>query len=1165
MRPLLACLALFAFVALGALGQSAQPQTKDPKDAAKQPAKDMKKANGKMSAKEAKGNDTTSRPRPTLDKLKLPADAIVILIEKVQDVAEFIPEAVYLSLERYEELRSRIQALEQQLKADKATTHSCRLTGKLDGDYVALKAEFTFSTQQPNARVVLGLQGAHLVDEGDLDKAVAQLDYGDDGFVVRVPKEGTHQLKLNLKAPVAVKKTLGLTGPERGLDLGLPGALVTTLSLELPPAVKNLRVNDAVKTTRSPGRWDMPLGAAKQVNIAWKEPQAVASGRPLLVLDVQATVKLEETFAQIHADLVVEDWRGQTKEWRLLLPPGAAPTVKSLPAGSYQWTPPDAKNPWHVLQLKDATSERITIALQTSVQRPTPRMAVGPFAAAGAFRQQGSVLVQAAPDALRGQRLVFHRQGEVTQRELPAAQPGLENLALFHYVVTPAPGSTATKAPVELEFKASGGLAETQTDHTVRLKGDADVWYVETTTRIQAKSLAEITDFLDVQLPRQRVTGLEGLLGMPGVAFPASLPWASMVPRRGRLDWAAPVEFRWEEDGSELTQPDGARRARLRWSRQNAKQFTLTIHGKYAAPAGADRLRVELPRPLGILDRGGSLSVHSGPLVELLNGPNGGEEPVPERHHWFRQLEAAPAAVDVAWRPFQPPLAVAAVANVVVHERSAQVRQHLSFVVTSAKGAASGNLRFRVPAELKRVQVVSGGKLLGEPIPEEGALWITPFADVVGKCELVLEFDAPVPAADEADKPGPRVWTVPLVWPEGTTRHDAKVRVWCAPGAFPALAPGAADWHERGIELVPGRDSLPALVVQGVGTRVPLTMQLRPASQGALAPLLCDRTLMQVHVDDSGNQFYRARFLVRKLAARQLTVELPVPVRGRDSGLLAVRFGADKQEKVLPWNDPVWNVAAIDLPHDLPSLHNQPVFLELEYKLLASQIEGKYLGRTLLHPPKWHGEVLPGTVRWQVDLPADHVAVVAGTGAVLDYRWALQGWLLAPEASVTSGDLEAWLTGREDGEATPVGMSYWRPGLTVQRLFHLPRPWWLLACSGLVLAVGLAMYLVPLGRALLWLLGAALCVGVVGAALLWPALLPAVLYGAEPGLAVLTVLLGLQWFMQERYRRQIVVMPGFARLPTGSSVTRPGPARPREPSTIDAPAPSVASSSSSAK
>ena len=52
---------------------------------------------------------------------------------------------------------------------------------------------------------------------------------------------------------------------------------------------------------------------------------------------------------------------------------------------------------------------------------------------------------------------------------------------------------------------------------------------------------------------------------------------------------------------------------------------------------------------------------------------------------------------------------------------------------------------------------------------------------------------------------------------------------------------------------------------------------------------------------------------------------------------------------------------------------------------------------SVLQPVMVTGLAAGVPVRWQVDLPADHIAVVTGTGAALDYHWALHGWLLAPE------------------------------------------------------------------------------------------------------------------------------------------------------------------------
>jgi hypothetical protein len=1138
------------------------PATKDPKqETGKTDAKEMKQSDSKPKDKDAKPGDSTP-PRLPLDKLKPPPNAVIVIIEKIQEAAEMIPSAIYLKPEQYKELLDRIRQLEQQVKAERSTPHSCKLTGRVEGDYVSLRAEFTFATQQPRTSVVLGLQGAHLVDEGDLDKTAPSLDYGDEGFVVRVDKEGPHQLALNLMVPLSWKRSQSLgNAVERGFELGLPGAPATTLALELPAGIKDLRVDDILKKGKSKGRWETTLGPAKQVAIAWREPLAQPGSGSLLTLNAQVVVKLEESGAQVQTELTLADLRGQAKEWRLLLPPGVTPTVKSLPADAYQWIPPDGKNPYHVLQLKEPSADAIAVSVQANVAWPAAKLSLGPFALAGASQQRGTVLVQAAPTALRGQRLNYHRFGDVFQLPVPKSAFGAENLAYFGYSLATA-GPNASKAPLELEFKANSGLAETQTDHTVRLKGEPDAWFIETTTRIQAKSLGEIAEFLDIQLPRNRFPGLESLGAAPGLSFPAAWPWPSAMAFLGGPAVALPLDVRWEDEGSEQPGPGGTRWARLKWSRQNGKQLVLTIHGKYAVPPGHRRVQLELPRPLGSLDHGGTLSVASGPLVELLTGPSGAEEAVPDRHQWQRQTDAAPASVELAWRPYQPSFPVFALVDVTVYERSARVRQQLQFTIPGGNGASPAkNVRLQVPKTLAQVTVESGGKLLGEPQPGAGWIWVTPLVDAAGKSDLILEYDVPLPAREPADEPRPAQWTVPLIWPESATRQEAKVRVWCAPGTMPALAADAGVWHDRGIESVPARDSLPALAVYGTGTSVPLTLQVQPSSAAALAALVCDRTLIQVQIDDEGNQSYRARFLVRKLAARSLTLELPILVRGeRGDNLQAVRFGPDRQEKALHWTS-VGNIATVKLPSELPNFQSQQIFLDVEYKLPASFAEGKRFGPTLLVPPRWHGDVLPGTVRWQIDLPADQVALVLDGSAVLDSRWTLHGGLVAPEASVTHADLETWLTGREATESTPVSLAYWRPGLATQRLIHVPRPWWLLLCSGLVLAAGLALMLLPLGRWFFWLVVAVLiaCGAVTG--LVWPALVPPIVYGCEPGLGVLAVLVVVQWLLQERYRRQVVFLPGFARKAVGSSLTRAGqPASKREPSTVDAPARAVNSS-----
>ncbi len=104
--------------------------------------------------------------------------------------------------------------------------------------------------------------------------------------------------------------------------------------------------------------------------------------------------------------------------------------------------------------------------------------------------------------------------------------------------------------------------------------------------------------------------------------------------------------------------------------------------------------------------------------------------------------------------------------------------------------------------------------------------------------------------------------------------------------------------------------------------------------------------------------------------------------------------------------------------------------------------------------------------------------------------------------------------------------------------------------------LGLAVYVLP-PRPAGWLaLAAALGTAVVAAGWFWPELLPAIGYGALPGAAVLAVVAAAQWTLHQRYRRQLVFMPGFTRVKPGSSLLRPSSVqRPREASTIDAPLP----------
>jgi hypothetical protein len=283
-----------------------------------------------------------------------------------------------------------------------------------------------------------------------------------------------------------------------------------------------------------------------------------------------------------------------------------------------------------------------------------------------------------------------------------------------------------------------------------------------------------------------------------------------------------------------------------------------------------------------------------------------------------------------------------------------------------------------------------------------------------------------------------------------------------------------------------------------------------------------------------------------------------------------------------------------------PDLVRRPVVLDLSYQLPPGRALESGLLQTTLCPPVLHGEGGRVPVRFQVRLPSSWVPLYRDGDFGLEQQWGWRGWLLAPRPAVTSADLLHWFfsgfdiqTGQGDTAATltdslgwdsePASLVCWRSNLEPLRLNHAPQQGWLLICSGALLVAGLGLYLLSLsfarlpvpggdGRApgnvpmvgsiprlLFWPVVVTLGLVLGCLTLLWPGVLAPILYGCEPGALVLLAVLGLQWMLHQRYRRQVVFLPNFTRAKSGSSLMRgssnsSGP-RPRlEPSTVDLPA-----------
>ena len=150
---------------------------------------------------------------------------------------------------------------------------------------------------------------------------------------------------------------------------------------------------------------------------------------------------------------------------------------------------------------------------------------------------------------------------------------------------------------------------------------------------------------------------------------------------------------------------------------------------------------------------------------------------------------------------------------------------------------------------------------------------------------------------------------------------------------------------------------------------------------------------------------------------------------------------------------------------------------------------------------------------------------------------------------------------RTEGVSAAPDVICWRETGEPLVLTYVPQWGWLLACSLPLLLLGVFLFTLArrsyAGRpgAALWFWMIVVVLAPVPAAL-WvfrPTILFAIAYGCEPGAVVLLLALAFQWLLLERYRRQIVFLPSFRRVRTGSSLMRTNaPRRPAgEPSTVD--------------
>jgi hypothetical protein len=1040
-----------------------------------------------------------------------------------------VPDAVVLSATSYQKLLDEIARLRDQGRLKKAVAPSrCQLKGKIEGRAAALQAQFDFVTERPDTAVTLAC-GQAFLGNATLDGHTPVFRPEVDSFTVQVDKPGEHQVILDLMVPLSERgpavRPARDGGPGwQGLELALPRAAVTTIEMDLPGGTREVHVggkpwSDTLVTFKS-NHLGGGLGPTDKLDLTWKVPTAGAA--TLLAADGRIRVRLDAGGLTITAELTLRAESGQASEWRLLAPRGAvvraAPTDEGRLNGSVEVADqPNSPLARYTLRLNEPSAEplRVVITTRSPILRPGNTVAVGPFALEGASRQSGLLLIS---NTLPDLHLDCRPHGDLVYKQLSIdderrTDPSL--VTAFRY----NSASPAGQGPgFELEAEAHRSHVKTTVRHVLSLRPEGTTgalrWYAITT--IFATPRWTEVDQVKVLLP----PNWEPLDDTP---VPTDRLLTLKVQRAGSSDTPRPV--------------------------------TLNLEGRYAdrlASSGSSSLA--LPHPVGVFDQGGEVTVQvpRDQEVSLSGDQASGLESVRQTPHeqtW--RGRPLPESLSIRWRPYAPDVRASAVIDLRLTAKGGEVWRHE--IRCQLPQPTPPQLALRVPPGVTDLRLLSGGTLSSD----SHAIKLPAEASREHSLVLSYSFASATKGAS---------FVVPLVTLAQATQADARVRVWCESGMLPV--PAGPTWDLLPIEEVADHKALPVLVLRTPRAESPLTMHWAEAPRAF--DVLIDRAVIQVEVEDGGGQRFRARYRLRQLASNQIDVELPLPVS-------LVDLKATLGSKVVGFEslDEAGHPSATGRTARLrlgPDLVTPRSVLALSYVLPPGRAGSGVtnLLNTPLVPPVVRGDPGAVPVCWQVTVPSSWVVLGPESGPGAERAWARRGWLLAPRLTRSAAEVaeEGFREPGQDNEPLPNGAApavvCWRTGAEPLTLTHVPQLAWWLACSPVLLVVGLTLYGLggtrgSRGRSL----GLALLAVAVGAgAILRPAVLSAVAYGCEPGAGVLLVVLLMQWLVHERYRRQVVFLPSFSRGRAGSSLIR-GSSAPRsapgEPSTVDVPRPAGSS------
>jgi hypothetical protein len=1108
--------------------------------------------------------DIKSAPRAAssggVEALNFPPGSILVICDDSNgELRSLDPKAIVLTPEAYQRLLEQSEQQKTAKNPGKIDPPSvCRITGRVESNIARLRASFEFVTDRPGAIINLGCQRGWAI-AATLDGQLPAVDVGDEGFLLHVPTAGSHKASLELVVPVSSRHH----GNDRGFDLDLPRAAISVVdSLTFPGKLhqvqmgaRELRLQDSASETSKLD--NAPIVPIDHLDLAWKGSNADSpTVPPILTSKAQVRVRIADALIITEADLVLQPLGGRVSDWKLRAPipsgtevdikaddPRVARTETAEAQGHALWT----------IRLKEPSADSLEVHLRFRQPRTGSLLSVGPFLVSGGQIQIGSVEVRAGDDV----RPRYLPSAELVRGEVTDEQRRNNVRAVFSYSNLPVSREAKdVPAPLlQLRLEPLRGAAEARAVHTLRLVESESRWQV--TTRIEIKPIRTHIDRIGITLPAEfqydKAVGVK----------PADLVDDLVIDAK-------------------------AHTAQFKLAQKVDKPFILTFEGSYALATDQRSIGLELPRPrycafertaalkpvepvtvvqFAVLDRGGQISVSLPeglelladrfrrvtplpgslpPILQTLRPRSGGWE-----YTW--QTDRLPEHVDLGWRPRALEVTADSVVDVTVRERDVLVHQAMALHFLAGPPM---QIELRVPESTHaRIRIVSGGGLSIKSVTDQPT-WVVNLPRNGGRDQtLAFEYTLdrePAQERPESDTTGEPVGsrlTIAVVQPLGIAQTSVKARVWSdLPLEASLLGEG---WSELAPEVVRDHQHLPIRIASSTTDSALALLLVDSPAAPSLATTVVERVLADVAIGEDGYQTYTVRYLISQVSARWLDLDLPAPLTGSN---LDVRFdGRSVPAQIMDSNGREVSMGRMARVYveQMPTLKAH--VLTVRYQCDLARMAGNGLIRRTVSPATMHNTFLRGRARWQIHLQEPGLPLLAGNSANVEQSWSWRNGLFRPRPAVDAGEVERWFAGHEVDTET-VGrdaeLLCWQTELARVSFWQMPERLWLLLCSVIFLVSALFLFFMPLGRFVFGLGLATAGAAVVAVGILTPGLLPPLVYGCEPALAIVALLGLVQATMQVHYRWRVKFMPGFARLKSGSSLVRPAePAR--EPSTVD--------------